>query len=113
MQNAFNEVTSAKSYREQQLSEAKGARFTALPFARAEADRIVQQAETERTEILSRAQGWAKAFHALSESMQQNRALGMQRMWLQSIEDILGRARVTVLPRVPAGKSERFYLPTK
>lgn len=110
-QAAFNEVTSAKSYKDQQLSEAEGARRTALPFARAEADRIVQEAATERTEIVSQALGWAGAFQALSASMQSTRRIGMQRLWLQSMERILSQGETMVLPRLPEGQKMPLYLP--
>lgn len=112
-QNSFNEVTSAQSYRDQQLSEAAGARATALPFARAEADRITQQAESAATEAVSEAKGWAQAFGELAVSMQRHRELGMQRMWMQSVEQILASAKLTVLPRLPEGKTAPLYLPQK
>ena len=111
VQNAFNEVTSAKAYKDQQLSEAQGARATALPFARAEANRLVQQAESDRTVIVSGAQGWADAFRALASNMQAHRAVGMQRLWLQSVERLLAAGKVMVLPRVPEGTTVPLYLP--
>ncbi|MCH2101688.1 MAG: protease modulator HflK [Planctomycetes bacterium] len=112
-QNSFNEVTSAQSYRDQQLSEAAGARATPLPFARAEADRIVQQAQTAATETTAKAQGWSKAFGELATSLQRHREIGMQRIWLQSVEQILSRAELTILPRLPEGKTAPLYLPNK
>lgn len=112
-QNSFNEVTSAQSYRDQQLSEAAGARATALPFARAEADRVVQQAQTTATEIVTEAQGWSTAFGELAASLQNFRDMGMQRMWLQSVEQILAKTELTILPRLPEGKTAPLYLPSK
>jgi modulator of FtsH protease HflK len=111
VQNAFNEVTSAKAYKDQQLSEAQGARATALPFARAEANRLVQQAESDRTVIVSEAEGWADAFRALASSMQTHRAVGMKRLWLQSVERLLAASQVIILPRLPAGTTAPLYLP--
>lgn len=111
VQNAFNEVTSAKAYKDQQLSEAQGARATALPFARAEANRLVQQAESDRIVIVSEAQGWADSFRALASNMQAHRAVGMQRLWLQSVERLLAAGQVMVLPRLPAGTTAPLYLP--
>ena len=111
VQNAFNEVTSAKAYKDQQLSEAQGARATALPFARAEANRRVQQAESDRIVIVSEAQGWADSFRALASNMQAHRAVGMQRLWLQSVERLLASGQVMVLPRLPPGTTAPLYLP--
>lgn len=107
---AFNEVTSAKSYRDQQKHDAEGARETALSFARSEADRIVQLAQSEQAKIVGEARGWAQSFHALSESLQSNRATGMQRLWLQSISSMLSKASTQVLPRVAEGQSTPFYV---
>ena len=111
VQNAFNEVTSAKAYKDKQVSEAEVARATALPFARAEANRLVQQAESDRVVIVSEAQGWADAFRALASNMQAHRAVGMQRLWLQSVERLLASGKVMVLPRLPAGTTAPLYLP--
>lgn len=111
VQNAFNEVTSAKAYRDQQVSEAQGARATALPFARAEANRMVQQAESDRAVIIGEAQGWGEAFRALADSMQARRTVGMQRLWLQTVERLLASGKVMVMPRVPEGTTAPLYLP--
>jgi len=110
-QNAFNEVTSAKSYRDTQFSKAEGARRTALPFARAEADRIVQSADGERAEIVGQAEGWATAFIALSESIEEQRELGMLRLWLQATERIFAQKQLMKLPAAPDGSAMPLYLP--
>ncbi len=111
VQEKFNEVTSAKSYAEQQLSEAEGARNTAIPYARSQANRIVQEAESYRTEVLGKARGEAASFTQLAESLSANRNVTMQRLWLESMERILGQRKSMVLPRVPAGQTETVWVP--
>lgn len=111
VQEAFNEVTSAISYKEQQLSEAEGARSTAIPYARSQANRIVQQAESDATQVLGQARGEAASFIKLAESLQSNRDVTMQRLWLESMERILTRRKSMVLPPVPAGQTEPVWIP--
>ncbi len=111
VQEAFNEVTSAMSYREQQLAEAEGARNTAIPYAESQANRIVQQAKSYRTEVIGEARGEAASFQALAESLKANRSVSMQRLWMESMERILGQRKSMVLPRVPAGQTEPVWIP--
>jgi modulator of FtsH protease HflK len=110
VQDAFNEVTSAKSYREQQLSEAEGARRTAIPFARSEANRIISEAKIYQADVIAAAQGEASSFEKLALSLQNQRDLGMQRLWLESVERILQGRNAMILPPVPAGQTEPVYL---
>ena len=110
VQDAFNEVTSAKSYREQQVSEAKGARRTALPFARSEANRIVSEARVYKAEIVSTAQGEASSFKQLAESLRNQREIGMQRLWLEATERLLKDRKTMILPRLPEGKTAPLYV---
>lgn len=111
VQEKFNEVTSAISYAEQQLSEAEGAANTAIPYARSQANRIEQEAESYRTEVLGKARGEASSFIALAESVKANRDVTMKRMWLESMERILDGRNSMVLPRVPAGRTETVWVP--
>ncbi|MBC8404311.1 MAG: FtsH protease activity modulator HflK [Planctomycetes bacterium] len=110
VQDAFNEVTSAKSYREQQFSEADGARATALPYARSQANRILQEAESYRTDLLGKAAGEAASFKKLASSLKANRDVTMHRFWLESVERILGQRRAMVLPPVPKGETQTVFV---
>jgi modulator of FtsH protease HflK len=110
VQEAFNKVTSAKSYREQQFSEADGARATALPYARSQANRIEQEAESYSAELLGKARGEAASFKKLAASLKTNRGVTMYRFWLESVERILSQRRSMVLPRVPAGETQTVFV---
>jgi membrane protease subunit HflK len=110
VQDDFNEVTSAKSFRAQKLSEAEGARRTAMPYARSKANKVLQDAESYRTETIAFAEGAAAGFLKLAATMKTNRNVNLQRLWLESVESILANRSTMILPRVPAGQSQPVYV---
>ncbi len=71
----------------------------------------MQEAESYRTEVLGKARGEAASFTKLAGSLTANRNVTMQRLWLESMERILGQRKSMVLPRVPAGRTETVWVP--
>ena len=98
---AFNDVSSAKADRQRLMNVADGYAKDLLPRARAQANRIRQEAEIYRSEVVNAAHGAAQRFVALAEQVRTSPQVSKERMWLEMVEKTLSRARMIVYPRRP------------
>ena len=98
---AFNDVSSAKADRQRLMNVADGYAKDLLPRARAQANRIRQEAEIYRSEVVNAAHGAAQRFVALAEQVRTSPQVSKERMWLEMVEKTLSRARMIVYPRKP------------
>ena len=98
---AFNDVSSAKADRQRLMNVADGYAKDLLPRARARANRIRQEAEIYRSEVVNAAHGAAQRFVALAEQVRTSPQVSKERMWLEMVEKTLSRARMIVYPRKP------------
>ena len=98
---AFNDVSSAKADRQRLMSVADGYAKDLLPRARAQANRIRQEAEIYRSEVVNEARGAAQRFVSLADQVRISPQVSKERMWLEMVEKTLSRARMIVYPRKP------------
>ena len=98
---AFNDVSSAKADRQRLMNVADGYAKDLLPRARAQANRIRQEAEIYRSEVVNAAHGAAQRFLKLAEQVRTSPQVSKERMWLEMVEKTLSRARMIVYPRKP------------
>ena len=94
---AFNDVSSAKADRQRLMSVADGYAKDLLPRARAQANRIRQEAEIYRSEVVNEAHGAAQRFVSLADQVRTSPQVSKERMWLEMVEKTLSRARMIVL----------------
>jgi len=107
---AFNDVASAKSDRERNITEANGYAMQLLPQARAAANNMVQQAQVYSVETVNRARGAAQSFAALARETGHHPKLTWRRLWLEAAERIVGKGRIIVFERPADGGKFRLYL---
>ena len=98
---AFNDVSSAKADRQRLMNVADGYAKDLLPRARAQANRIRQEAEIYRSEVVNAAHGAAQRFTKLAEQVRTSPQVSKERLWLETVEKTLSRARMIVYPRKP------------
>ena len=98
---AFNDVSSAKADRQRLMNVADGYAKDLLPRARAQAHRIRQEAEIYRSEVVNAAHGAAQRFVKLAEQVRTSPQVSKGRLWLETVEKTLSRARIIVYPRKP------------
>ena len=98
---AFNDVSSAKADRQRLMNVADGYAKDLLPRARAQANRIRQEAEIYRSEVVNAAHGAAQRFVSLADQVRTSPQVSKERMWLEMVEKTLSRARMIVYPRKP------------
>ena len=94
---AFQDVQNARADRERQMSEAETYANGVLPVARGEAEGMVNEALTFATQRLDRAHADATRFAQLSSEHRRAPGLLERRLYLETAERVLARARRYVL----------------
>jgi membrane protease subunit HflK len=110
--DAFRDVQRALADRERLRNEAEAYRNDILPRARGDAVRIRQEAEAYRSEITARAQGDADRFLAVYHAYQTAQDVTAQRLYLETMEEILKSAKKIIIDKPAEGQSGVLpYLP--
>lgn len=109
--DAFNEVTRAKQDLERMKNEAEAYRNDVVPRARGEAAQIVEQADAYRQEVVNRAQGDANRFDSVYQAYQQSKDVTTQRIYLETLEDVLRNVNKVIIDDSAGGSGVVPYLP--
>jgi membrane protease subunit HflK len=105
--DAFRDVASAREDRSRIIQEANGYANRVVPMARGEAQRLVTAAEGYRTEKISTAEGESHRFLATVAEYRKSPQAARQRLYLEVMEEVLGKVRKYV---VDAGSGEKLNL---
>ncbi len=89
--DAFRDVQRANADRERVRNEAESFRNDIIPRARGEAERMVAEAQGFRDSQTARARGEAGRFTAVLAAYSQAQDVTMRRIYLETMEDILRR----------------------
>ena len=100
--DAFNDVQRARSDRDRMRNEAEAYSNGVIPRARGDAARIVQEATAYREQVMDRAEGDAKRFLSVLGAYRQAPGVLGERLYLETIEQVLQHARKIVLDRQAA-----------
>ena len=95
--DAFNEVQRARQDQERAKNQAQAYSNSILPVARGEASRLMQQAEAYKQEVINRAKGDAARFDSVYAAYKMGPSVTAERMYLETMEDVLRNARTIVL----------------
>jgi len=87
--DAFNDVQRARADRERVRNEAEAYRNDIIPRARGEAERLIQEASAYREQTVSLAQGDAQRFLSVYEAYSGAREVTARRMYLETMEHVL------------------------
>ncbi|MFQ3622930.1 MAG: FtsH protease activity modulator HflK, partial [Acetobacteraceae bacterium] len=87
--DAFRDVQRANADRERLRNEAEAFRNDIIPRARGEAERLVQEAQGDREGRIARARGEAQRFIQVFEAYNQARDVTRIRLYLETMEDII------------------------
>jgi modulator of FtsH protease HflK len=88
---AFRDVQRAAADKERLRNEAEAYRNDIIPRARGEAERMVQEAQGFRDSQEARARGEAQRFLSVLSAYQQAQDITMRRLYLETMEEILRR----------------------
>jgi membrane protease subunit HflK len=86
---AFNEVNQAEQERERLINEAEKRRNQVIPRAEGEARQIVAEAEAYRAERVNRARGEASRFSSILTEYERAPDITRQRLYLEMIDNVL------------------------
>ncbi len=95
--DAFNEVQRARQDQERARNTAEAYSNSILPVAKGEASKLLQQAEGYKQEVINRAKGDASRFDAVYAAYQSGPNVTAERMYLETMEEVIGNARTIVL----------------
>ena len=93
---AFTAVETAKQGKESAVNEANAYRNAKLPEAEAEADKIVQTAEAEKSARINEATGQAVRFNEEYNEYVHYPLITKQRMFMEAMSDVLPTLQVVI-----------------
>jgi membrane protease subunit HflK len=93
---AFKAVETAKQGKETALNNANKYRNEQLPQAEAEADQIIQNAEAQKQVRINEAEAEVARFNAMYEEYIKNPTITKQRMFYETMEDVLPDLKVII-----------------
>ena len=104
---AFKDVTNAKEDREKLINQSQGYRNDILPKAKGEAAQMVNQARGYAQARLNRAQGEANRFLATLKEYNQAKDVISKRIYIETLEEILPNVEKVIID----GKGGERLLP--
>ncbi|MBV1698285.1 MAG: FtsH protease activity modulator HflK [Hyphomicrobiales bacterium] len=109
--DAFRDVQAARSDLERAQNEAQTYANRVVPEARGRAAKITQDAEAYREQTVAEAKGETSRFLQIYEQYKKAPAVTRERMYLETMERILGGANKTIIDTGQAGPGVVPYLP--
>ncbi|WP_420562380.1 FtsH protease activity modulator HflK [Thalassobaculum sp.] len=109
--DAFNEVQRARQDLERLKNEAEAYRNDVVPRARGEAAQLIEGADAYRQEVVNRAQGDANRFNSVYEAYVQAKDVTTKRIYLETLEDILANVNKVIIDEESGGSGVVPYLP--
>lgn len=109
VQPAFADAIKAREDEQRLKNEAEAYANEVLPKARGAAARLTQEAEAYKQRVTARAQGEAGRFQQLLAEFEKAPEVTRERLYLETLQDILGRSSVTLVD--VKGSNNVFYLP--
>lgn len=93
---AFKDVETAKQGKETSINNANKYRNEKLPKAEADVDQILQEAESTKTKRINEAHADVAMFNAQYEEYLKNPLVTKQRMFYETMEDVLPNMKVII-----------------
>ena len=107
--DAFNDVQRAKADQERLRNEAEAYRNDIIPRARGESERISQEAQAYREQVTDLSQGEAKRFTSVLQAYRLAPEVTARRLYLETMEEVLKGAHKVIID--PQAKNLVPYLP--
>ena len=95
---AFKDVASAKEDKNRMVNQAEGYRNDIIPKARGEAQAEIREAEGYKEARISRAEGDVSKFNAVLKEYRKSKEVTETRMFLETAEEILSDREKIIVP---------------
>ena len=89
VKDAFHEVVRAREEREKLINQAQGYREEVIPKAKGEAERQLRDAEGYKAQRVLRAQGDAERFDSIYAEYDKSKEVTKRRMYIETMERVL------------------------
>ncbi len=100
---AFKDVASAKEDKNKMVNQAEGYRNDIIPKARGEAQAMIREAEGYKKARIARAEGDVAKFSAILKEYRKAKGVTETRMYLETIEEILPNKEKIIVPDAKSG----------
>ncbi|MAI14152.1 MAG: FtsH protease activity modulator HflK [Rhodospirillaceae bacterium] len=95
--DAFDEVSRARQDMDRLKNEAEAFRNDIVPRARGEAQQLLQGAEAYRQEVVNRAQGDANRFNSVYQAYRLSKDVTTTRIYLETLESIFSNVNKVII----------------
>jgi len=109
--DAFNEVQRARADKERLRNEADAYRNDVVPRARGEAEKLIQEGRAYREEVVARATGDASRFKSIYDAYKVSKDVTTQRIYLETMEGVMKGAQKIIIDSKASGSGVVPYLP--
>ncbi|MCU9847675.1 FtsH protease activity modulator HflK [Defluviimonas sp. WL0024] len=109
--DAFKNVQSAEQQRDRLQKEADAYANTVLAGARGQAAQLLEEAEGYRAQVVNQAEGEASRFSAVLAEYQKAPEVTRKRLYLETLEEVLGRVDKVIIDETQSGQGVVPYLP--
>ena len=109
VKEAFDDVNKALEDEARYINEAEAYANEVVPRARGIARRAIEESEAYRVEVIARAEGDVARFSQLLTEYRQAPGVTRQRMYLDAVEEVMGKVSKVVVDVQNGGSL--FYLP--
>jgi len=100
---AFKDVASAKEDKNKMINQAEGYRNDIIPKARGEAQSMIREAEGYKKARIARAEGDVAKFSAVLKEYRKAKGVTETRMYLETMEEILPKIEKIIIPDAKSG----------
>ena len=111
VKDAFREVQSAGQERDRLEKQADAYANRKLAAARGQAAQTLEEAEAYRAQVVNQAQGEASRFTAVLEEYQKAPEVTRKRLYLATMEEVLGRVHKIILDDTAGGEGGQGVVP--
>jgi modulator of FtsH protease HflK len=108
---AFRDVQAARADKERAINEGNTYRNQVLPRAKGEAESIIQKAEGYKAQKVASAKGDTQRFTQVYEQYAKAKDITSERLYLETIEEVLRNVNKVMVDRNGAGPGVLPYLP--
>ncbi len=108
---AFRDVQAARADKEKLINEANTYRNQVVPRAKGESEAIIQRAEAYKAETVARARGDAQRFNQVYEQYAKAKDITTERLYIETIEDVLRNVNKVMVDSHNVGPGVLPYLP--
>lgn len=107
--DAFNDVQRARADQERLRNEAEAYRNDIIPRARGEAERLLQEAEAYKEQVINLAQGDAGRFVSVYNAYAQAKDVTARRLYLETMEQVLRNSQKIIID--PSAEGQQGVVP--